>query len=244
VSDATAPIEVSARSIEKRFGPVAALRGVDVDIRGGDALAILGPNGAGKSTLLRILAGLCRASSGTISVTRGGRSAGGRGGGRAWVGFAGHATLLYAELTARENLVFHARLQGIRDPGGRADELLAAEGLSDVADRRAGTFSRGMAQRLSIARALVQNPPLVLLDEPFTGLDRRAGDRLSSRLRGLRDEGRAVVLVTHDLLRASEIASSAVILLAGRVLHRATADGLGRDALEAAYSAALDPVAS
>jgi heme exporter protein A len=240
MSGAAAPIEVSARSVEKRFGPVAALRGVDVDIRGGEALAVLGPNGAGKSTLLRILAGLCRATSGSVDVTRGGRSASGRGGSRAWVGFAGHATLLYPELTARENLVFHGRLQGLAEPGARADELLAAEGLSDVADRRAGTFSRGMAQRLSIARALVQDPPLVLLDEPFSGLDRRAGDRLSSRLRGLRDEGRAVVLVTHDLLRASEIASTAVILLAGRILHRATGDDLGREALETAYANALE----
>ncbi len=232
-------IEVCARSVEKRFGPVAALRGVDIDIEGGRAVVVLGPNGAGKSTLLRILAGLSRPTAGTISVRRGGREPVGRGRGRAWVGFAGHATLLYPELTARENLVFHGRLQGIADPGGRADQLLQDEGLSAIADRRAGTFSRGMAQRLSIARALVQDPPLLLLDEPFTGLDRRAGDRLSERLRALRNEGRAILLVTHDLLRASEIGDAALILLSGCILRRAEGSGLERSALEAAYAEVL-----
>lgn len=243
MSDAPPPIEVSARSVEKRFGPIVALRGVNIDVVGGEALAVLGPNGAGKSTLLRVLAGLSRASSGSVSVRRNGRAASGRGRGRAWVGFAGHATLLYPELTARENLVFHARVQGVADPGARADRLLAEEGLHGVAHRRAGTFSRGMSQRLSIARALVQDPPLLLLDEPFTGLDRRAGDRLSLRLRALRDEGRAVVLVTHDLLRASEIADRAVILMAGRILLEASGADLERHALEAAYSRALDQAA-
>jgi heme exporter protein A len=240
VIDAPPSIEVSARSIEKRFGPVVALRGVNVDVRGGEALAVLGPNGAGKSTLLRVLAGLSRASSGSVSIRRNGSGAASRGQGRAWVGFAGHATLLYPELSARENLVFFGRVQGIADPGARADQLLREEGLEAVAHRRAGTFSRGMAQRLSIARALVQNPPLVLLDEPFTGLDRRAGDRLSLRLRALRDEGRAVVLITHDLLRTSEIADRALIMMAGRVLQEARGTDLAREALEATYSRALE----
>ncbi len=231
-----------ARSLVKRFGPVTALDGVDVDIEGGHALAVLGPNGAGKSTLLRILAGLAQATSGELTVTRAGAAAPGRGrrAARAGVGFAGHATLLYPELSARENLIFHGRLHGIADPQGRADALLADEGLATVADRRAGTFSRGMSQRLSISRALVHDPGVVLLDEPFSGLDRRAGDRLSLRLRALRDEGRLVVLVSHDLARASEIADRAIVLLAGRVAHTASAGELGRDALEDAYARALD----
>ncbi len=232
-------IEVSARSVEKRFGPVAALREVDIDIEGGQAVAMLGPNGAGKSTLLRILAGLSRPTAGTVSIRLDGHEPSGRGRARAWVGFAGHATLLYPDLTARENLVFHGRVQGIADPGGRADQLLREEGLTAVAHRRAGTFSRGMAQRLSIARALVHDPPLLLFDEPFTGLDRRAGDRLSERLRRLRNEGRAILLVTHDLLRASEIGDTALILLSGRILHRAVGRALERIALEAAYAEVL-----
>jgi heme exporter protein A len=240
---APATTRVEARSVVKRFGPVTALRGVDLDVSSGQALAVLGPNGAGKSTLLRILAGLARATSGDVSLTRDGRAPAGRGRGRAWVGFSGHATLLYPELTARENLVFHGRVQGVAKPEARADALLVEEGLDGVAHRRAGTFSRGMAQRLSIARALVHDPSVVLLDEPFTGLDRRAGDRLSARLRGLRDEGRAVVLITHDLLRASEIADRAVILMAGEILHRASGAGMERSALEDAYARALDGAA-
>lgn len=233
-------IEICARSLEKRFGPVAALRGVDLDIEGGRALAVLGPNGAGKSTLLRILAGLARPTAGSISIRRGGREPDGRGHARAWVGFAGHTTFLYPELTARENLVFHGRVQGVVDPGLRADQLLEEEGLTAVADRRAGSFSRGMAQRLSIARALVQNPPLLLLDEPFTGLDRRAGDRLSERLQRLRSEGRTILLVTHDLLRASEIADTALVLLAGRIVQQAEGSSIERAALETTYAEALE----
>ena len=233
-------IEVSVRSLEKRFGPIVALRGIDFDIEGGQAVAVIGPNGAGKSTLLRILAGLSRSTTGTVDIRRNGRTPQRRGEARAWVGFAGHATLLYPTLTARENLVFHGRLQGVSDPAARADRLLEEEGLTAVADRPTGTFSRGMAQRVSIARALVPDPPLLLLDEPFTGLDRRAGDRLSERLRRLRDEGRAVLLVTHDLPRVSEIGDSALILLSGRILRRAQGSELERSALEAAYAAVLD----
>ena len=233
-------IEISARSVEKRFGPGAALRGGDLDVEGGRAVAVLGPNGAGKSTLLRILAGLARPTAGSVSIRRGGRAPDGRGRARAWVGFAGHATLLYPELTARENLVFHGRLQGVVDPALRADQLLDEEGLTPVADRRVRTFSRGMAQRLSIARALVQDPPLLLLDEPFTGLDRRAGDRLSERLQRLRSEGRAILLVTHDLLRTSEIADAALILVSGQIRKRAEGSTLERVALEATYAEVLE----
>lgn len=234
------PIEATVRSLEKRFGPVTALQGVDLDMAGGRATVVVGPNGAGKSSLLRIIAGLSQPTAGTVSLRRDGRAPRSRGRARAWVGFAGHATLLYPELTARENLTFHGRLQGIADPLARADQLLHEEGLEAIAERRAGTFSRGMAQRLSIARALVQDPPLLLLDEPFSGLDRRAGDRLSARLRRLRSEGRAILLVTHDLLRASEIADAALILLSGRIVHRAEGRALERSALEATYAEVLD----
>ena len=166
------------RGIEKRFGAVAALRGIELEVASGQALAILGPNGAGKSTLLRILAGLARPTAGHCEIRLGDTALRpGRAAARARIGFAGHATLLYPELSARENLMFHGRLQGVRDPGSRADELLREEGLEDFADRRAGTFSRGMAQRLSIARARVQRPPLLLLDEPCCR-DEPSGPRL------------------------------------------------------------------
>jgi len=221
------------RGLEKRFGAVAALRGVDLELEAGGALAILGPNGAGKSTLLRILAGLAHASAGEVELDSPREP-------RAGVGYLGHATLLYPELSARENLVFAGRMARVAEPGARADQLLEEEGLADVAGRRAGGFSRGMAQRLSIARARVHDPELMLLDEPYTGLDRRSTERLTSRLCELRESGRSMVLVSHDIAQASRLASRAVILVRGRIAHRASGDDLAEGRLEAAYSAALD----
>jgi heme exporter protein A len=222
---------LSVSGLEKRFGAVAALRGVDLTVERGCTLAIVGPNGAGKSTLLRIMAGLAHASSGRV-VQRGDAKRGSA------VGYLGHATLLYPELTAHENLVFAGRLHRVQDPAARADLLLDEEGLAPVAGRRAGEFSRGMAQRLSIARARVHDPELLLLDEPHTGLDRRSAERLTERLRALRSERHALVLVTHDVAQAAALADEVVILVEGRV--RGQHRGLDTDALENAYSAALD----
>ena len=230
---------VQIRGLEKRFGAVVALRGIDLDVEPGSALAVLGPNGAGKSTLLRILAGLAQPTSGHLSV--GDRDGTGRtrGAGRAQVGFVGHATLLYPELTARENLIFAGRLYGVADAGARADALLEQEGFGEVAHRRTGAFSRGMAQRLSIARALVHDPELILLDEPFTGLDRPSAERLGARLGQLQRSGHTLVIVTHDLRQAGAVAQAAAILVRGRIAHRASGLDASQQALEAAYSAAL-----
>jgi heme exporter protein A len=228
---------IAARALEKRFGRTAALRGVDLEVPPGASLSVLGPNGAGKSTLLRLLAGLGRPSSGSLEVA--GYPAHAREA-RARVGYIGHATLLYATLSARENLVFAARLQRVRNPGARADALLEEEGLAQVAGRPAGSFSRGMAQRLAIARGLVHDPQVVLLDEPFTGLDRRSAERLSQRLRGLHREGRTLVLVTHDLERALESADSAVVLSGGRVALATPGGAENAAELERAYLAAAD----
>jgi heme exporter protein A len=232
-----------ANGLEKRFGAVAALRGVDLVIERGDCLAVLGPNGAGKSTLLRLLAGLMRPTRGELEVAGRDQRALGRGAARALVGYVGHATLLYSELTALENLVFAGRLQGVRDPEVRARQLLEAQDLAHVADRRAGTFSRGMSQRLSIARALVHEPELLLFDEPFTGLDRAAADALAERLGALRSAERTCVLVTHELHQASRLASEAIVLARGRIVHRARGEALERSALEAAYATAAGAIA-
>jgi len=219
--------------LEKRFGALVALRGVDLALEEGGALAVLGPNGAGKSTLLRILAGLAHPTAGLVELAS---STGARTG----VGYLGHATLLYPELTARENLIFAARMYRVASPEARADTLLEEEGLADARDRRAGTFSRGMAQRLSIARARVHDPVLMLLDEPYTGLDRRSAERLTERLCGLRDAGHSLVMVTHDIAHTTGLVDAAVVLVRGRVAHRASGEALAPAQLEAAYLAALE----
>jgi len=226
---------VVARNLEKRFGRNIGLDGIDLDIPAGSTMAILGPNGAGKSTLLRLIAGLARPSGGSLEV--GGESAH-RQSARARVGFIGHTTGLYPELTARENLIFAARLRGVANASARIEAQLAEAGLTRVADRRAGDFSRGMAQRLSIAVGLIDEPEIVLLDEPFTGLDRTASDRLVERLTELRQRDRTLVLVSHDVVLAARLADAAVVLRRGRIAHRESGDPLDPKILENAYSAA------
>ncbi len=228
---------VEATGLSKRFGPVVALRGIDLQVPRGSLLAVLGPNGAGKSTLLRLLAGLARPSAGTLRV---GDAAGDRRAARREIGFIGHQTFLYPALTARENLRFAARLYGVAGAEGRIARLLAEQDLEPLADRAAGTLSRGQAQRLAIARGLVHDPAVVLLDEPMSGLDRAAAGRLAARLGRLRDDGRTLVLVTHDLARAAELADAALVLVAGRVAQRAEGAALAPEELERAYLAALE----
>ncbi len=222
---------VAARGLVKHFGGVTALDGVDLDVAGGSTLAVLGPNGAGKSTLLRLLAGLARPSAGRLTVAgeRADRRAA-----RGRIGLVAHTTFLYPALTARENLIFAGRLYRVPKPAARAARLLEDEGLARVAERPVGTFSRGMAQRLAIARALVHEPQVVLLDEPFTGLDSAAADRLAARLVRLRQEGRTSVLVTHEVRQAAALADQTIVLARGRVEHRASGAEIEAEALEAA----------
>ncbi|HXV36597.1 MAG TPA: ABC transporter ATP-binding protein [Myxococcota bacterium] len=226
---------IVARKLAKRFGRSVGLDGIDLEIPPGTALAILGPNGAGKSTLLRLIAGLARPSSGSLEV--GGRPAH-CAAARARVGFIGHATGLYPELSARENLLFAARLRGVSNPRARADERLAEAGLQECADRRTGGFSRGMAQRLAIAIGLVDEPDIVLLDEPFSGLDRGASERLVARLARLRERDRTLLLVTHDVALAAKLADEAIVLREGQIAHREQGGRLDPISLESAYAAA------
>jgi ABC-type multidrug transport system ATPase subunit len=231
-----------ARGLAKRFGPLTALHPLDLEVGAGSALAVLGPNGAGKSTLLRVLAGLARPSAGSLEIDGTGSSRAAR---RRAVGLVGHASFLYPALTTRENLLLAARLHGLADPAARAERALAEEELGAVAGRRAGTLSRGLAQRAAIARALLHDPALVLLDEPWSGLDARSAERLSRRLADLRAAGRALVIATHDFARVAGLAERALALARGRAawlegpalgdeasLARAYADVLAR--LEAA----------
>jgi heme ABC exporter ATP-binding subunit CcmA len=215
---------VEVRDVSRHFGRRRALARVTMDLASGDLVGLFGPNGAGKSTLLGVLSTLMRPTTG--EVTYGGRSA------RDWgealrgrIGVLGHDLFLYADLTARENLEFFGRLYGIAHLPARVHEALAAGRLADRGDDRVGSFSRGMRQRLALERALLHRPQLLLLDEPFTGLDDASVSLLAERLTAVRATGAIVVMATHDFESAEGIVTSAWCLQDGRARALAPTGG-------------------
>ena len=205
---------VEARGVHQAYGRQAALRGIDVGVKAGEAVALLGPNGAGKSTLLRILSSLERPSRG--EVRWGGRSADAEV--RRGVGLVAHESLCYADLTARENLRFFAELYDV-DDRARVDALLDRVALTAAADRPVRTYSRGMLQRIAVARALVASPRLLLLDEPFTGLDRQGVATLAAILDEEKARGAAILVVSHDLPAIARLVDRGVVLHKGKIVR-------------------------
>jgi ABC-type multidrug transport system ATPase subunit len=223
---------VEARDVSRHFGRRRALTHVSATFKTGEIVGLFGPNGAGKSTLLGILSTLSRPTSGEVRY--GGKLAREVGDSlRARIGVLGHDLFLYGDLTARENLLFFARLYGVRDPI-RIDAALAAARLELRADDRVGAFSRGLRQRLALERALLHQPRLVLLDEPFTGLDDQSASLLIDRLRSLRDAGAIVLMATHDFESADGLVDRAVCLANGRAVPIADSGGSLRDRYRAA----------
>jgi heme exporter protein A len=181
----------------------------------GDCRLLLGPNGAGKSTLLRVLAGLLRPHAGSVHI-EGRRLSAEEPGIRGRIGFVSHQSFLYDDLTLEENLVFAARLQAVSHPGAAAARALDAADLADRSRARPRDLSRGMLQRAAIARALVHDPAVLLLDEPFTGLDAPSADRLRGRLLAERAAGRALLVVSHQPAEVWEVATEVGVLERGR----------------------------
>jgi heme exporter protein A len=209
------PPLLEARGLQRRFGRVRILHGIDLSLEPGEALAVFGPNGAGKTTLLRLLAGLIRPTGGEVRVL--GKTLGrGTDQARRPIGFLSHASLLYDDLTLLENLTFAARLYLLDDPSDAARAALGAAGLSARAGELPGRLSRGLLQRAALARAMLHDPPVLLLDEPFTGLDAPAANRLRSALRSRLAGGNGVILVTHNLADAWELASRVLVMIEGR----------------------------
>ncbi len=213
---------IHVHGITKNFGSMTVLDNVTFSVKGGEFLTIVGPNGAGKTTLIKIMATLVNATGGTVEI-----------GGfnvkkspekvRAIIGVISHNTYLYNELTAGENLKFFGKMYAIPEIDDRVDEVLGETGLSDRKHDRVGTFSRGMKQRLSIARAILHKPSVLLLDEPYTGLDQQASASLESVLDSLTGSGITTIMISHDLQRSLALSDRVMVLASGTVMHHAPA---------------------
>lgn len=209
------PVGIRFEKIEKRYGGLYALRRVSLEVAAGECVAFAGRNGSGKTTVLRIAARLVRPSAGKVNfVASGGEATDSS----VRSGFVAHATMVYDELTAEENLLMFAKLQGIAEPGARAAALLEEVGLSERRNSLVRTFSRGMRQRVAIARAMLNDPSVLLLDEPSTGLDPEGITWLASTLRRMRDAGRTILMSVHGESEISALSTRAVRLDAGSVV--------------------------
>jgi ABC-type multidrug transport system ATPase subunit len=206
---------VAFERAEKRYGGIAALRQVSFEVRAGECVALLGPNGAGKSTLLKMAALLVRPTSGHVSFS--GADGAAPPALKRRMGMVGHHTFLYEEFSAEENLSFFGKLYGISGLPTRVAEALEDAGLTVRAGDLVRTFSRGMRQRLTIARALLSGPSLLLLDEPSTGLDRQGIAWLARTLEALRRDGCTILISTHTRNETLDIVSRVVCLSSGRI---------------------------
>ncbi|MCC6390887.1 MAG: heme ABC exporter ATP-binding protein CcmA [Bryobacterales bacterium] len=206
---------VAVEGIWKYYGDYPALRNIEFSVREGQCLALLGRNGAGKTTLLRIMAGLLRPQRGEIRIldkdSRHPQT-------RASIGVIGHGIGVYDELSALENLLLFGRLYGLKDPHAAAMEWLRRTSLDNVAGSLVREFSRGMRQRLAVARAFLHNPSLLLLDEPFTSLDDRAIALLQSLMQSALERGATVIMSTHQLREAMQLATHVVLLARGKLI--------------------------
>ncbi len=237
-ASAVGPAETSpaieVRGLVKSFGHLVALRAVSLTVANGELLALFGPNGAGKTTLMRIVASLMRPTAGTVRV-RGRDLAKEATAVRRDIGLISHNPLLYGDLTAQENLRFFARMYDLPDARDRVEAVLRQVGLANRRADPVRTFSRGMVQRLSIARALLPDPAIMLLDEPYTGLDLQAADMLRGVLERLVGAQRTVVLTTHSLEQGLEMCDRAAILDKGRLVWEGTRAGLDLEGMKAIY---------
>lgn len=229
---------IEVRGLAKNFGPQAALRGIDLDVRRGESLAVVGPKGAGKTTLMRVLATLTRPTKGRV-VVGGYDLARQPAAARRLMGFVSHQPLVYEELTAEENLRLYARLYGVPEAKAQISTTLSWVGLTTQRHDLVRTFSREMKQRLAIVRALLHDPPLLLLDEPYVGLDQEAVLVLHKILAVLRHRKGTVVMTTHDLDGGMTLADRVTILIAGRVMDEVPIPDVGDTALRARYERAL-----
>mgnify|MGYP003964974221 FL=1 len=225
---------IEVRHLRKAFGTLKAVDGIDFELKQGEFLTVFGPNGAGKTTLIKILAGLTQPSSGTAKVA-GFDIAEGHPEMRKEIGIISHATALYADLTPLENLIFFARMHGLKQPEDRALKVIDEVGLSPRRNDRVRTFSRGMLQRLSIARAVLHDPAILFLDEPFTGLDLHATNVLKEHLQRLHDRHRTILMTTHDISCGLEMCDKVALQVQGKFAFLENITDIDKDQFESIY---------
>ena len=229
---------LEAVGLVRNFGGLRAVDGVSFQLEPGELLTVFGPNGAGKTTLLRMLGGVMRPTSGHVRVAGAPADVTSRDW-RHRVGVVSHQSLLYGQLTTEENLRFYGRLFGLSDLKMRIPERLASLGLEDRARTPVRELSRGLKQRVALARALLHDPEVLLLDEPYTGLDPHASAVLREQLASLKDGHRTVVLVTHNLIQGLELADRVAIQVQGRFSSVTDAASLDLAGFDALYHAAV-----
>lgn len=229
---------IQVRKLVKRFGLKTVLQGLDFNVEAGEFVALLGPNGAGKTTFLRILSSLSRPAMGEVRIA-GYRLPQQAAAVRHILGVVSHLPLLYGDLTAEENLQFFGRMYGVSSLDRRTEEVLELVGLASRRRDLVRTFSRGMQQRLAIGRAVLHDPEIMLFDEPHTGLDQDACVMLDNVLSEVAARGRTVVMTSHDLARAADLASRFDVLSRGRVVASTQRGDMHPDQLLAFYRQAI-----
>jgi heme exporter protein A len=229
---------IVVKNLVKRFGLKTVLRGVDFQVEPGEFVALLGSNGTGKTTFLRILASLSRPTGGNVRIA-GCRLPAQAEAVRSRLGFVSHQPLLYGDLTTEENLYFYGRMYAIPNIEQRISEVLDMLGLDFHRRDLVRTLSRGMQQRLSIGRAVLHDPQVLLFDEPYTGLDQNASVMLDKMLSRVAARGRAVVITSHDLIHIEDLATRYDILGRGLIVASSTREKLGRGSLLTFYRQAF-----
>ena len=226
---------IEARGLVKKFGNKTALRDVDIILTKGDSLALFGPNGAGKSTLIQVLCSLMLPTSGSVRIA-GYDARRDREELRQIVGLIGHQTFLYPHLTAYENLKFYGTMYGVARLNTRISEVLDLVGLSDCRDDTVQNFSRGMQQRLSIGRAIIHDPIIMFLDEPFTGLDQQGREDFRKLILHFRNQGKTVIMASHHLHLGLELCDRAAILKSGKIVYLQDVTRISKNGFKQIYS--------
>ncbi|MFC1947085.1 ABC transporter ATP-binding protein [Chloroflexota bacterium] len=226
---------ISVRGLTRTFNDFLALRGVDIDIAAGERVAVLGPNGAGKTTLLKVLSSAITSSSGEVTI-RSNRLKDKNPEVRRYIGVVSHQTFLYQELTAYENFTFYCRMYDVPEKDQRIKEIVDKVGMTGRLHDRVSTLSRGMLQRLSIGRALLHNPEILLLDEPDTGLDWHSLSSLWEIINNEDGINRTIIFTTHNLNRGCALSNRVIIMNKGKIVHDVPSSELDAENIEETYT--------